>query len=698
MHSLRDLKGIGEKTERLFSRLGIFSQEDLLQYYPRGYEYYTHPVSVDETVPGEVCAVEAAILKTPSVRSFGNNSITIAVLSEGGVSLQAEWFHMPYLRTRLRPGMRLIFRGPVVEKGNRRVMEHPKIFTPAEYGEIEGRLLPVYSLTQGISNQLIRKTVDACLMTGLTFPEYLPEEILSSQTLCGISEAVWNIHFPESDRKLQEARRRLIFDDFFLFLLGVARMKSQNSRMKNVFPMRKGTLSQKISDSLPYHLTEGQMKILSEIRADLSSDHVAHRLIQGDVGSGKTILAFFAMAEACENGYQSALMVPTEVLARQHDQALRGLLERAGGDPSQVALLVGSLTQKEKRTLYGRIESGEVRMVIGTHALIQEGVHFKNLALVITDEQHRFGVRQRESLGQKAAELSGDEPGSAGEYPGPHVIVMSATPIPRTLALMLYGDHDISELHEMPADRRRIKNAVVDRSFRPAAYRFLKKEIAAGHQAYVICPMVEESDETDAENVTDYAAKLEKEMGSEVRVGKLHGRMKPAEKERVMREFAGHKIDLLVSTTVVEVGVNVPNATVMMVENAERFGLAQLHQLRGRVGRGSAQSYCIFVSGSSREKIPKRLEILERSNDGFEIAGEDLRLRGPGDLFGVRQSGEALFELGDIYRDHEVLEQADREVKALLAQDPDLTAEGHRSVKKRLETYILHKNADNRDK
>jgi ATP-dependent DNA helicase RecG len=698
MHSLRDLKGIGEKTEKLFEKLGIFSQEDLLRYYPCGYEYYKEPVPIRDAVPGEVSSVEASILRTPSVRTFGNRSITIAMLSDGRDQLQADWFHMPYLRTRLRPGMRLVFRGRIVEKGNRRVMEHPKVFTPAEYGEVEGRLLPVYPLTAGITSQLIRKTVGACLASGLSVPEYLPEEIRSSQKLPEIGGAVRNIHFPESEQKLQEARRRLVFDEFFLFLLGVARMRSQNTRSANPFPMKRGALPERILASLPYRLTDGQQRILAEIQEDLESEHRMHRMIQGDVGSGKTILAFLAMAEAYENGYQSALMVPTEVLAHQHDQALRGLMERVGEDPDCCAYLTGSLTQKEKRVLYGRIESGEVRMVVGTHALIQERVHFKNLARVITDEQHRFGVRQREMLGQKGGENLSEADDSGEELPGPHVLVMSATPIPRTLALILYGDLDLSALREMPADRLRIKNAVVDRSFRPAAYRFLKKEIGEGHQAYIICPMVEENDETDAENVTDYAAKMKKEMGPEVRVGKLHGRMKPAEKERIMREFAEGKIDLLVSTTVIEVGVNVPNATVMMVENAERFGLAQLHQLRGRVGRGSAQSYCIFVSGSSGRTIPKRLEILSRSNDGFEIAEEDLRLRGPGDLFGVRQSGEALFELGDIYRDQDVLQAADRESKALLARDPDLSDIKHLRIKEHLEAYARHQNADNQPK
>lgn len=698
MHSLRDLKGIGEKTEKLFAKLGIYSQEDLLLYYPRGYEYFKKPVPIAEIVPGEVNTVEASILRTPSVRSFGSQSITIALLTDGSGQLQADWFHMPYLRTRLRPGMRLIFRGPITEKGSRCVMQHPKIFNPSEYGTVEGRLLPIYSLTAGVTNQMIRKTVESCLMTGLVPPEYMPEEILASQNLPGIGDAIWNIHFPDSVKKQQEAQRRLIFDEFFLFLLGVAQMKSGNSRAKNAFPMKRGTLPERMIASLPYRLTGGQKKILTDIQKDLESDHVMHRLIQGDVGSGKTILAFLAMAEVYENGYQSALMVPTEVLANQHFHAMQELLSRAGEAPESCALLTGSLTQKEKRVLYERIESGAVRMVIGTHALIQDRVHFKNLALVITDEQHRFGVRQRETLTRKSAVTSEasvpDEQAPAEEHSGPPVLVMSATPIPRTLAMILYGDLDISALHEMPADRLRIKNAVVDASYRPAAFRFLKKEIGAGHQAYVICPMVEAGEETDVENVTDYAGKLKRAMGPDVRIGTLHGRMRPAEKERIMSEFARGKIDVLVSTTVVEVGVNVPNATVMMVENAERFGLAQLHQLRGRVGRGSAQSYCIFVSGSSREKIPQRLEILNRSNDGFEIAEEDLRLRGPGDLLGVRQSGIALFELGDIYRDHDLLEAANAEALALMERDPDLSEPEHLRIKRRLAAYIRRQNAD----
>lgn len=681
MHSLRDLPGIGEKTEKLFGKLGVTSQEDLLLYYPRGYEYYGPPVKISEAVPGTTQAVEATIAKTPSVRRFGRQSITIALLADGEDQIQANWFHMPYLRTKLRPGARLIFRGTIREKGSRRVIDHPKIFTPAEYGERAGRYFPVYPLTAGVTNQMIRKAEYACLKSGLSVPEYIPDTVLAKRDLPGIDDAISNVHFPESEEELKRARRRLIYDEFFLFLLGVAKLRDENARQVNTCPMKRVTFADRIIAFLPYELTGGQRKILEEIRSDLASGHLMHRLIQGDVGSGKTILAFLAMAEAHENGYQSALMVPTEVLAEQHYRALTELLVKNGTDPSVCVLLTGSLTQKQKRLLREKISSGEASMVIGTHALIQENVSFNRLGLVITDEQHRFGVRQRETLREKGAE--------------PHVLVMSATPIPRTLAMILYGDLDISALRETPSDRLKVKNAVVDQSYRPAAFRFLKKEVAAGHQAYVICPMVEKSDEIDAENVTDYSAMLKREFRDSVRIGTLHGKMKPAEKTRIMKEFADGAIDILVSTTVVEVGVNVPNATVMMVENAERFGLAQLHQLRGRVGRGAAQSYCIFVSGKNNGRIPQRLEILKKSNDGFEIAEEDLKLRGPGDLLGIRQSGIALFELGDIYRDHDLLREADEDASALMKEDPDLEKPEHLPLKYRLEAYIRLQNADN---
>ena len=434
--------------------------------------------------------------------------------------------------------------------------------------------------------------------------------------------------------------------------------------------MKKTWTTEQIIEELPYRLTGAQMNTWHEIERDLAGKALMSRLVQGDVGSGKTIIAFLAMILAGENGFQSALMVPTEVLARQHYESFQKLTEEHGLSIKAV-LLTGSNTAKEKRERYEQIRQGEASVIIGTHALIQEAVEYKCLGLVITDEQHRFGVKQREALAAKGNP--------------PNVLVMSATPIPRTLAIILYGDLDISVIDELPARRLPVKNCVVDSSYRPKAYSFIERQVKEGRQAYVICPMVEESEGLDAENVTDYTKKLRSALPGEIRVEYLHGKMKAKEKNRIMEEFARGEIQVLVSTTVVEVGVNVPNATVMMVENAERFGLAQLHQLRGRVGRGEHQSYCIFIQGNKEETTSKRLEILNKSNDGFYIAGEDLKLRGPGDLFGIRQSGSMEFRIGDIYNDAGILKEASEAAGEILALDPDLSLTQHRNLKKYLE-------------
>lgn len=432
-------------------------------------------------------------------------------------------------------------------------------------------------------------------------------------------------------------------------------------------------------DSLPYRLTNAQLRVWNEMEKDLASDRLMNRLIQGDVGSGKTILAFLAMIMAAENGYQSALMAPTEVLARQHFEDMCHLLEENGIDKNRVVLLTGSCSAREKRSAKEALLLGTASFAVGTHALIQDSVEYKSLGLVITDEQHRFGVRQREALSSKGYK--------------PNIAVMSATPIPRTLAMILYGDLDISVVDEKPAKRLPIKNCVVNTSYRQTAYRFIEKELQAGHQAYIICPMVEASEEIEAENVVDYASSCEK-IFHDYKVGLLHGQMRPADKDAVMADFASGNIQVLVSTTVVEVGVNVPNATVMMVENAERFGLAQLHQLRGRVGRGKDQSYCIFISQDDKEETARRLDILNKTNDGFVIADEDMKLRGPGDFFGIRQSGMLDFSIGDIYRDAQLLKEAAADAAELLQGDPDLKKEEHSLLAERVHGFMTKKLQD----
>jgi ATP-dependent DNA helicase RecG len=656
---LKTIRGIGEKTEKLFRQAGVYTTEDLLHYYPRDYDAYDEPVRAGETVAGVKNAVFGKITAKPSVRTFGKNSITIVKLTDETGTLYVHWFHMPFLRNTLTVGKHYVFRGLVTEKNGRKTMEHPELFDPEKYEKIRGQLLPVYALTSGLSNNTVRKAVASLLeMTG-SLPEYLPDEIREMNGLCEINFAISQIHFPDSRDNLITARNRLAFDEFFLFLLGVAEMKTQQEKQDCSWPMKTGWKTEEVLDHLPYRLTPAQDRVWGEMERDLASGKLMNRLIQGDVGSGKTILAFLAMIMTFENGFQSAMMVPTEVLAEQQYHSLVRLLEENQITGVNPVLLRGSCTAAEKRRIDEEISSGKARMIVGTHALIQDTVSFRNLALAVTDEQHRFGVRQREKLSEKGA--------------APHVLVMSATPIPRTLALILYGDLDISVLDDMPADRLQVKNCVVGPSYRKTAWNFIAGEVKKGRQAYVICPMVEPNEELPCENVTDYTAELKKYYGGTVNVGMLHGRMKPKEKNQIMEDFASGDIQVLVSTTVVEVGVNVPNATVMLIENAERFGLAQLHQLRGRVGRGKEQSYCIFMQGDGRQETSKRLSVLSETNDGFRIAEEDLKMRGPGDLFGVRQSGEAVFQIADIYRDHEVLTMAEEAVKNLKESDPDLT-------------------------
>lgn len=640
---IREIKGIGEKTAAVFARAGIFTAGDLLRYFPRGYEQFSPPVTFDSLLADEVQAVAAFVTKAPDVVRAGRWQITTLTLHENDLSLKLRWFNMPFLRKTLKRGFLYIFRGNITKKGKHFSMEQPKIYTPAEYQELEGRKLPVYPLASGLTQKMISKALRQVLDSLTGFAEdSLPEELRREYHLAEYNFAISNIHFPVSEEAMLTARRRIVFEEFYRFICQVRSMKEQWDLIANQCVMQPVEETDRLLAALPYELTGAQKKVWKEISDDLNGERLMSRLIQGDVGSGKTILAFLALLTARGNGYQGAMMAPTEVLAKQHYEGLLELKEKYALS-FECLLLVGSMTAKEKRLAYEKISSGEADIVIGTHALIQDKVEFLNLGLVITDEQHRFGVKQREVLSKKGLH--------------PHVLVMSATPIPRTLAIILYGDLDISVIDEMPADRIPIKNCVVDENWRPNAYSFIKKEVTAGRQAYIVCPMVEENEELELENVIDYTQKL-KEKLPELHISYLHGKMKAAEKNEIMEAFARGEIQILVSTTVIEVGINVPNATVMMVENAERFGLSQLHQLRGRVGRGKYQSYCIFMSSSKSKETKKRLEILNKSNDGFFIASEDLKLRGPGDLFGIRQSGDLRFTLGDIFTDAAILKEA----------------------------------------
>lgn len=671
---LRELKGVGEKTEKLFQKIGITTAEELLRYYPRTYDIYEEPVEIASAEEDKTVSIRATIATGIYINQIRNLQVLTTTVADASGRLPVAWFNAPYLRGTLKKGSVFILRGKIIRKKGRPQMEHPEIFTPAAYEEIIHSMQPVYGLTKGLSNKMITKLVHQILDTRPLHGEYLPEEIRKRYQLADANYAIRTIHFPKNMQELLTARKRLVFDEFLLFVLAIQLLKEKTEEAPNTFPMKPVWTTEEIIEGLPYDLTGAQKNVWHEIERDLSGHKLMSRLVQGDVGSGKTVIAFLAMVLSAENGFQSALMVPTEVLANQHYEGFLRLMEEQNIASCHPVLLTGSTTARQKREIYQKIADGEVNVIIGTHALIQEKVEYKNLGLVITDEQHRFGVRQREALTTRGNP--------------PHVLVMSATPIPRTLAIILYGDLDISIIDELPAKRLPIKNCVVGTSYRPKAYSFIEKQVQMGRQAYVICPMVEESEGLEAENVTDYARKLQEILPGEIKVEILHGKMKPKEKNRIMEAFASGEIQVLVSTTVVEVGVNVPNATVMMVENAERFGLAQLHQLRGRVGRGEHQSYCIFIQGNNEENTSKRLKILNESNDGFYIAGEDLKLRGPGDLFGIRQSGLMEFKIGDIYNDAGILKNASEAAGEILALDFDLILPQHKALKEHLKGYM----------
>ncbi|MCI9236942.1 ATP-dependent DNA helicase RecG [Lachnospiraceae bacterium 50-23] len=650
--NIRELKGIGEKTQKLFHKIGIETVGDLIRYYPKGFDIYEEPVPIAEAGEGTVVTVTGAIFGKVQVSGTKNMQVTSMHVKDITGTLRAVWFRMPFLRNTFAGGGVVTLRGRIVNRKGGSVMEHPEIFYPSSrYEEKLHTLQPVYGLTAGLTNNAVMKAVKQALSRLDLTRDTLPEELRLKYELAEYNYAVRGVHFPEDKEVFCHARKRLVFEEFLAFILSLRRLRDSNEKLTNEYVMQQHPDIDAFISRLPFKLTKAQEKVWGEIAGNMSSDTVMSRLVQGDVGSGKTIVAVLALMNAALNGYQSAMMAPTEVLARQHYESICRLFETYD-IPVKVVLLTGSMTAKEKRRVYDRIECGLAKIIVGTHALIQDRVFYDNLALVVTDEQHRFGVKQRETFAKKGGV--------------PHVLVMSATPIPRTLAIILYGDLDISVIDELPSNRLPIKNCVVDTGYRSTAYTFMKRQVAEGRQCYVICPMVEESEHLEAENVVDYAQQLQEEMGDQICVSYLHGKMRQAEKDEIMTRFGKNQIQILVSTTVIEVGIDVPNATVMMIENAERFGLAQLHQLRGRVGRGNYQSYCIFMSSSKAKETKERLEILNHSNDGFKIASEDLKLRGPGDLFGIRQSGLMDFKLGDVYQDASILKMANEAADCLI--------------------------------
>lgn len=668
--NINELKGIGEKTEKVFNKAGIHTTDDLLKYYPRNYDIYEMPLWIRDFKCNQICAVKAIVYKQIEIRRVRNLQIVTAYLQDDTKNvIRATWFNAAYLKNTLKPGSSFVFRGMVKENRGAFVLEQPKIYKINEYKELLDKMQPIYPLVSGLTEKMVTKAVVQAIKVELPVKEYMPGAVLKERGLIDINKAYMQIHFPKNKMELKQAKDRIIFNEFFDFTYSLRKFKDSDKDNENRFVINNSEVISTIINDLPYKLTNAQLRTWNEIEKDMSGSKVMNRLIQGDVGSGKTIVATLALISAALSGYQGAIMVPTEVLARQHLESINELIAENELNINTV-LLTGSMKAKEKREAYAKIESGEVSIIIGTHALIQDSVNYKNLALVITDEQHRFGVRQRESIANKGSM--------------PHIIVMSATPIPRTLAIIMYGDLDISIIDELPANRLPIKNCVVGTNYRPNAYKFIEQQVVQGRQAYIICPTVEFSEAIEGENVIDYCDTLKNIFPPYINIEYLHGKMKPAMKDEIMDRFAKNEIQILVSTTVVEVGVNVPNATVMMIENAERFGLAGLHQLRGRVGRGKYQSYCIFINASETKKASERLEILNHSNNGFEIANEDLKLRGPGDFFGVRQSGDMEFKLGDIYSDASILKTAADMVNRIEDGEIEVSDE----EKQRLDEYI----------
>ena len=557
---ISSLKGIGEKTEKLFRKVGVDTVGDILRYYPRGFEIFEDPVPIGSVEEGKISTVAGSVFGRIQVSGNQKMQVTTLYLKDLTGTLKVIWFRMPFLRNTLGKGGMLILRGRIVRKKDGLVMEHPEVYYPAaKYDEKLHSMQPVYPLTAGLTNNAVIKAVRQALSCASAKMDILPESLSEKYQFMSYEEAIRNMHFPEDKEHFAAARERFVFEEFLVFILSLRRMKESENRAKNHFLFADQEKINGFLEALPYRLTDAQLKVWGEIKADMQGEYVMSRLVQGDVGSGKTVVAFLALLLAGLNGYQGALMAPTEVLARQHYDNISGMLEEYDL-PLKAELLTGSMTAAQKRGAYERISRGEASIIIGTHALIQEKAVYQNLALVVTDEQHRFGVRQREAL--------------AGKGAMPHILVMSATPIPRTLAIILYGDLDISVIDEMPKNRLPIKNCVVDTSYRETAYAFMKRQVAQGRQCYVICPMVEESESLEAENVMDYSQTLQQEMEDAIRVGCLHGKMKQQEKDEIMDAFGRNEIQILVSTTVVEVGIDVPNATVIMIENA---GVLVLH-------------------------------------------------------------------------------------------------------------------------
>ncbi|MCT4687378.1 ATP-dependent DNA helicase RecG [Vallitalea sp.] len=666
------LKGIGDKKSKLLDKMGIRTIENLLNYYPRDYERNMPITKISEIIMDEINVIEGTVcFSTQNIRK-SNMVLTKTKIRDNTGEIFAIWFSQPYLKNKLKIGAKYVFKGKIQYKYNIVQISSPEIIEINKYSERINHLKPIYPLIKDISMNFMTSSIKQAIdYTKNQLKEFLPNEVREKYNLAEYNYSIRQIHNPDNYESLETAKKRLIFDEFLLFALGINLIKEHTNEVINEFNINDIPNEKKLIESLPYNLTGAQQKVWKEIKDELKSNKAMNRLVQGDVGSGKTIIAALALLYVADNNYQACMMAPTEVLAKQHYNSITKILNPMG---VSVELLVGSMTKKQKDEIYKKLKNGEISILIGTHTLIQEKVEFNNLALAITDEQHRFGVKQRENLSDK------------GKYP--HILVMSATPIPRTLALIIYSDMDVSIIDEMPPGRQKIETYAVNTSYRQRIYSFIEGEINNGRQVYIICPMVEDSETLELESVISYTEKIKERIDNKINVEYMHGKMKAKEKNDIMERFSNNEIDILVSTTVIEVGVNVPNATLMIIENAERFGLAGLHQLRGRVGRGKYKSYCILITDSKNTVTKKRMDIMCNYTDGFVISEYDLKLRGPGDVFGLKQHGLPEFIIGDIFRDINILKEANGLAKQILSSDKYLESENNKYLNHKMKRYF----------
>lgn len=659
------VKGVGPNRCKLLNKLGIFTLKDLITYYPRTYQDRSKPKYLCECDDGEEVLIEAvACAKMTNARLKGGRTMQKLMIRDETASATIIWFNQMYLKEKFKIGEKYKFFGKVTKKAGK-IMFNSPVFENLDTSKSTGRIIPIYPLTYSLSQNNIRKIIEAGIAEVYgNLPETLPEYLREKYKLVNINDATKHIHFPDEFKDFDIARNRLVFEELLSVQLALLQLKNNNITEQKGIEFSKDVHISEVINTLPFKLTKAQLRVLEEIDNDMEAKKSMNRLLQGDVGSGKTVVAMCSAYKAVKSGYQAAIMAPTAILATQHQENFKNILEKLG---IKCELLISGITKKQKEGILERLENGEIDILIGTHAIIEENVKFKNLGLVVTDEQHRFGVKQRTKIAEK------------GE--NPDVLVMTATPIPRTLALILYGDLDISIIDELPPNRKKIETFAVNKGMTERVNNFIRKQIEEGRQAYIVCPLVEENVEMDLKSVEKLYETYSKEIFPDFKVSFIHGKMKPREKDEIMEDFKAKKIDILISTTVIEVGVDVPNANIMVIENAERFGLAQLHQLRGRVGRGEYKSYCILKTDGKGETVRKRMKVMCETNDGFIISEKDLELRGSGDFFGTMQHGLPEFKIANLFEDVDMLAQVQKISMEILAQDSKLEQDKNKLLK-----------------